>query len=250
MLRRAAASLALVLALAHGAAGSQSAAPDPALALAALRVATLAERIAKLQVQSAHGVLAERSRRALQETVRELDLEVRGARSRAAPADVRDQLLLVAILCDEQRPWALRSPTPENARKVVERAEETVWAAQKAARLAGAPEAPVIVAQRAALLSQRVSRLHFAPHGQGGERPAGLAKAQAELRAALSWLAAAPGITAPLESEFQLAQNQLDFLSPAPGARQAPARRLEFASKAGDHLLESMTRLVRLYQVP
>jgi hypothetical protein len=248
VLRRAGASFAFVLALLPCGVVAQLSAPDPALAVAALRVATLAERIAKLQVQSAHGVLAERSRRALQETVRELDVQVKRARTRAAPAEVRDQLLLVAILCDEQRPWALRTPSRENARRVVERTEETVWAAQKAARLAGASESPAIVAQRAALLSQRVSRLHLARRGAGDEGTAELANAEGELRQGLAWLAAAPGNSAQVDSELQLAHNQLEFLSPAAGSREAPARRLEFAAKAGDHLLESMTRLVRLYE--
>ena len=248
MLRRAAASLTLVLALAPFVAAGQSPGPDPALALAALRVATLAERIAKLHVQSAQGILADRGRRALQETVRDLDAQVKRARARAAPPEAREQLLLVAILCDEQRPWALRAPSRENMRKVIERTEETVWAAQKAARLAGPGEFPAIVAQRAALLSQRVSRLHLARRGAGDEGAAELAKAEDELRAALAWLAAAPGNDAQADSELQLARNQLEFLSPAAGSRDTPARRLEFAAKAGDHLLESMTRLVRLYE--
>jgi len=44
-----------------------------AQSLAALRVATLAERIAKLHAQAVQGVLAERARHALAQSVRGLD---------------------------------------------------------------------------------------------------------------------------------------------------------------------------------
>ena len=246
-MRRALAALALALA-APGAA-AQAPVGDASLPVAAMRMATLVERVAKLHAQSSHGILPERSRRALQETVRELDAQVKRARARNAPAEVRDPLLMVAILWDEQRPWALRAPTRENTRKLVERTEETVFVAEKAARLAaGGKESPALLAQRAALLSQRAARLHILRRGAGDEWVRELVASEDELRRALSRLATGPGNTPEVIAELQLADNQLEFLAPAGGSREAPARRLEFAAKAGDHLLESMSRLVRLYE--
>jgi hypothetical protein len=224
-------------------------APEASLPVAALRVATLAERVAKLQVQASYGILPERSRRALPEAVRELDAQVKRLRQRPAPAEVREPLLLVAILWDEQRPWALRPPTRENARRVVERTEETAWVAERVARLAsGGAQTPALLAQRAALLSQRATRLHIARRGAGDHTSRDLATAEDELRGAIARLARGPGNTPEVIAELQLAENQLDFLAAGGGPHARQARGLEFAAKAGDHLLESMARLVRLYE--
>jgi hypothetical protein len=220
------------------------------LAVVALRLATLAERVAKLQTQAAHGVLVDRSRRALVDVVRQLDGEARRARSRGAAPEVRDNLLLFAVLWDELKPWALRAPSRENARKVVERTEEAAWVAEKAAAAAGAEGSAVGArdAQRVALLSQRLPRLHLSRRGTGEEGQREVHAAEAELRRTLASLSAGPGNTTAALAELQLAENQLEFLAPLAPSRDPPARRLEFVAKAGDHLLESMTRLVRIYE--
>lgn len=248
-MRRALAALALVLA--SWSAGARPVAPDVPLALAALRVATLAEHVAKLHVQSSHGILPERGRRALKSAVRELDAQVKVVRARAAAPEVREASLLLAILWDEQRGWALRPPARENARRLVERTEETAWVAEKAGRLAAAgSDAPALLAQRAAMLSQRVTRLHLM--ARGPDDVLGRLAAEQELRRAIAGLADAPGHTPATLAELELARNQLEFVAPAPvaragTAREGASRRLEFTAKAGDHLLESMSRLVRLY---
>src|SRR6185436_20519172 len=62
-----------------------------------MRLAALAERIAKLHAQSAHGVMAERSRRGLAEAVRDFDALLR-ANARGAPAETRESYLLLGLL--------------------------------------------------------------------------------------------------------------------------------------------------------
>ncbi len=88
--RRRAAALAFLL-FASFAGPARAIPAEPAAAgaeaqsLTALRVATLAERIAKLQVQAAQGVLAERARRALSQSGRNFDAAVQASDAPAAP---------------------------------------------------------------------------------------------------------------------------------------------------------------------
>lgn len=225
-------------------AGAQSAA-DP-VAAAALRLATLAERMAKLQAQAAHGILPERSRRGLAEATRDFDAQLKRLRARGGSAEAREALLLLAILWDEHRPWVARAPSRENARKVIERTEEVAHVAQKLARASGGGTGAALSAQRAAMLSQRVPRLHLMRRNaaEDDER----AEATRALRSAVASLAAGPGNSPEALAELQLADNQLQFLERAVAEGEGGARRLEFIAKAGDHLMESLLRLARLYE--
>jgi hypothetical protein len=219
---------------------------DTPAALAALRLATLAERMAKLQAQAALGILPERSRRGIAEATREFEAQLKRARARNVPPDARDNLLLLAILWDEHRAWVARAPSRENARRLVERTEEVVHVAEKAARLAGPSGGPAVRAQRAAMLSQRVPRLYLLRRGPSDDAPR--QAAEQELRQEVATLAAGAGNTPEALAELQLVENQLQFLERATAEREGGPRRLEFIAKAGDHLMESLARLARLYE--
>jgi hypothetical protein len=233
---------------------SHAAQPGPALA--ALRVASLTERALKLQAQAGQSILADRSHRALAQTVRDLDAAVRGVGVPASPAELHESAAILRLLVADYRAWALKAPTRDNARKLGERAEEIAWEAAKVARLLGEAGEPAHAlaakAADASALSQRIARLllwqRWGIASSSGVNELALAKAA--LRADLDALRAAPATTSEIESELQVAENQAAFLfaaayrlaSGAEGARQ-----VDFVAKASDNMHESLERLVSLY---
>jgi hypothetical protein len=243
-----AAVAALLLGWAAGAA-----AQDPAM-----RLETLAERIAKLQAQLGQNVLAERSRRALPEAVRDFDKALREARARASGPEVRDTYILLGLLWTDYRAWALKPATRDNAKKLAERAEEVAWVASKGARLVHASGRKgtgllALEAAHAATLSQRLARLYLLRRWdvkpESAERAA--PAVEADLERTLEKLRTAPANTPEIETELQAAQGQLAFLLKAGhelDSRRANPRALEFVAKSADHLLESLERVVRLYE--
>ena len=223
-----------------------------------IRLETLTERIAKLHAQLGQGVLVERTRRALPEAVKEFDAALREVRARPAGPEIRDNYVLLALLWTEYRAWALKPATRDNARKLAERAEEVAWIAAKGARLShdAARKGTGVLALdagHAATLSQRLARLYLLrrwdvkPETSERAAPA----VEAELQRLLDKLRTAPANTPAIETELQAAQGQLAFLLQAGReleTRKAEMRTLEFAAKSADHLLESMQRVVRLYE--
>lgn len=248
-MRRARAGLVLWLALLALPAASQE---------ASLRLETLAERMAKLQAQLGQGVLAERSRRALAESMREFDNALRAATLGTSNAEARENYALLALLWRDYRAWVLKPPSKENAKRLAERAEEVAYIAAKGARLAREPGRKgagllALDAAHAATLAQRVARLQLLRHW--GLRDASLEKqlalATVDLGATMEKLRQAPLNTPELESELQVANDQLSFLVQAvkdlDGGRGS-ARQMEFIAKAGDNIMELMARVARTYE--
>ena len=225
---------------------------------ATIRLETLTERIAKLHAQVGQGVLVERSRRALPEALRDFEAALHEVRARPAGPEIRDNYVLLGLLWTEYRAWALKPATRDNARKLAERAEEVAWIAAKGARLShdAARKGTGVLALdagHAATLSQRLARLYLLrrwdvkPETSERAAPA----VEAELQRVLDKLRTAPANTPAIDTELQAAQGQLAFLLQAGrelDTRKAEMRTLEFAAKSADHLLESMQRVVRLYE--
>lgn len=248
-MRRVHALLVLMLTLLPLAAVAQ----DPAM-----RLETLTERIAKLHAQVAQGLLAERSRRALRDAVREFDVALRAATAQAPGAEARDTYLLLGLLWRDYRGWATRPPSRDNAKKIAERAEEVAWIAAKGARLVHergrrGTGRLALDAAHVATLAQRLARLHLL--ARWGVREETFTReipaTSARLAATLETLRAAPHNTPEIDTELQAAQGQLAFLLQAArelDGRRPGGRQLEFIAKSGDHILESMQRVVRLYE--
>lgn len=223
-----------------------------------MRLEGLAERIAKLQAQLGQGVLADRSRRAMPEAVRDFDTALRAVAARPSNAEIRDNYVLLRLLWQEYRAWALKPPSRDNAKRIAERAEEVAWIASKGARMVLEPGRSgtgrlALDAAHAATLSQRVARQHLLRHwGLRDEALAtSLAASSADLRATIEKLRKAPVNTPEIDTEVQVAEGQMQFLLQAAqeleGGRGS-ARQMEFIAKAGDHIYESMERAARLYE--
>jgi hypothetical protein len=231
----------------------------PALAQdPAMRLEALAERIAKFHAQLGQGVLAERSKRGLLDAVRDFDSGLRAVMARPANAEVRDNYLLLQILWQEYRGLALKAPNRDNAKKLADRVEEVAWIAAKGARLGVEPGRKgtgrlALDAAHAATLSQRVARLYLLR--RWGVRDSSIDKqldaASADLSATLEKLRDAQLNTPEVETELQVAEGQLGFLTQAAGELEGGRgnmRQMEFIAKTGDHIFESMERAARLYE--
>jgi hypothetical protein len=246
--RLARAAFALFLAVAL-----HAAAEEPAL-----RLEALAERIAKLQAQVGQGVLAERSKRALPEAVRDFDDALRNATARATTNDARENYLLLRLLWQELRPWTLKPATRDNAKRISDRVEEVAWIAAKGARMTVEPGRKgtavlALDAARVATLAQRVARLYLLRRWglRDSALTATLQASSRELRETLDRLRRSPANTPQIETELSVAAGQLQFLVQAAqeleGGRGS-LRQMEFIAKTGDHILESMERAARLYE--
>ena len=229
----------------------------PLRAVAAIRLATLAERIAKLHAQVGQGVLAERSRRALAESARDFDATLKDVTARAGSAELRDNYALLALLWQDYRDWAMRTPTRDNARKLRSRTEEVVWIAVKGAKLVqenarGATNASAVRAANAAMLAQRIAKAHLWMRWDIRDQALTqeLREANDNLRRTLETLRKSAGESGEVAAELQSVESQMRFLDDAALAlerRESGARAIEFISKTGDHIYESMERLARLY---
>lgn len=236
---------------------STKAVPDSSGAIAALRVATLAERMAKLHAQAGQGILPERTRRSLSAAMREFDSTLRQIAARAPTVEIRDNYALLMLLWREYREWLARPATRENARALRERTEETAWIAAKGARMwtehtRGAVNAGAVRASQAALLSQRIPKLYlWRRWGQRDEKLSReLREADENLARLIEALASMPADAPQIEAELRAAQTQYRFMADAARGLEAdhsPARAMEFVAKSGDNIFEAMERLAALH---
>jgi hypothetical protein len=241
-------------ALACAFAAAAAFAQDPAA-----RLESHVERIAKLHAQVGQKVLADRSKRALAETVREFEATLKAATSRATSPEARESFLLLALVARDYRAWALKPATRDTALKLEERREEAAWIAARAARLELPPGSRTgsgrnaLEALAAATAAQRLARLYLAQRWgiPGASYEAERSLAVAQLRGALERLRASAYNTPRIDTELGVAEGQLGFLLQA--ARELESGRgamqqLEFIAKASDHILESLERAARLYE--
>ena len=224
------------------------AADESGRALAALRVATAAERVLKLHAQLGQGLLAQRSRRRLNEALVQLDASVRAIGVPASPPELHESAALLAILSAQYRARAQRPPTRDAARALGERAEEIAWESAKVAH-AASPAAPLAVrAEQAAALAERIGRLvvwqswGIAP--TNGEEA--LRRARSDLASELTDLRQHGETDATIDAELGVAENQASFLLVDSAGGDAGgttrAREAELLAKASDNAAESLER--------
>jgi hypothetical protein len=248
-LRAFAAGLLLAAAaLPASAAGARAAEPF-------LRLPPAIERIARLHAQAGQGVMAQRSRRALAEALRDFDATLKAALAAAPGVEAKENYVLLAMLWHDYRDWARRPPSRESGRKLRERTEEVAWIAAKGVRLVaesarGPASATALRAAQAATASQRIAKAYlwrrWDIRDEGLDRE--LREARENLPRALDAVAATPALTAEQQAGVEAAQMQWRFLADAAAQLDAPgahadARALEFACKAADHILESLQKL-------
>ena len=224
----------------------------------AFRQPMLAERITKSFTLIGQGVLETRSKRHLEDSVKEFDAALKELQATAPNAEIRENYQLLEQLFGEFKELTSKSINLENAKQLAEQNEELVWIATKGASLIQAytkSERGQLIATSSDMrtLTQRIAKLYlFRSWGIRSEVIANdLKKAQADYRADIAKLLAAPQNTAQIKSELALAETQYLFLKQGIdrlNANKTSGTELEYMSKACDNILEVMERVTKLYE--
>ncbi|HEY2628996.1 MAG TPA: hypothetical protein VGI57_07700, partial [Usitatibacter sp.] len=224
----------------------------------AIRLEMLVERIAKLNAQVGQDILAARSRRSLDEAIRDFDETLAAVSATAPGAEARDNYNLLTLLWVQYRAWAVKPTSRDAGRKLRDRTEEMAFVAAKGTRLVqesarATSNASAIRAENAAVLAQRIAKIHlwmrWDMHDEALERA--LRESTENLRRILATLGSTPGNTPEISDELVGANAQMRFLDDAArdlAQHQSEARSIEFIAKAGDHIQVSMERVAGLYE--
>ena len=255
---------ALVFLLFAGAAIAQpKAKPAPKFdAAAALNTAArqpmLAERITKSFSLIGQQVLEFRSRRQLEDSVKEFEAGLKTLQASAPTPEIRENYQLLEQLFDEFKGLTAKPANLENAKPLAEQNEELVWIATKGAQLVqqhtkSARSDLIGTAGEMRTLTQRIAKLYlFRSWGIRSDVIANdLKKAETDYRADIDRLLKAPQNTDQIKSELALAETQWLFLKQAIerlNANRTSITELEHVSKACDNILEVMERVTKLYE--
>lgn len=233
---------------------------DAATALnAAAREPMLAERITKSFALIGQKVLESRSRRQLDDSIKEFEAGLRQLQSTAPTLEIRENYQLLEQLFDEFKSIKAKPVNLENAKALAEQNEEVVWIATKGAQLiqqhTKSTRSELIgTAGELRTLTQRIAKLYlFRSWGIRSDVIANdLKKAEADYRTAIDRLLKVPQNTEQIKSELALAETQWIFLKQAIerlNANKTSVTELEHVSKACDNILEVMERVTKLYEV-
>jgi hypothetical protein len=224
----------------------------------AIRLEMLVERVAKLNAQVGQDILVSRSRRSLDEAIRDFDETLAAVSASAPGAEARDAYSLLTLLWVQYRAWALKPANRDSARKLRDRVEEAAFVAAKGTRLVqesarAQSNASAIRAESAAVLAQRIAKIHlwmrWDMHDEALARD--LRESTENLHRILATLRTSAGNTPEITDELVGTDAQMRFLDDAArdlAQHTSEARAIEFIAKAGDHIQESMERVAGLYE--
>ena len=233
---------------------------DGAAALnTAAREPMLAERITKSFALIGQKVLEFRSRRQLDDSIKEFEAGLKTLQATAPTPEIRENYQLLEQLFDEFKSISAKPANLDNAKAIAEQNEELVWISTKGAQLiqqhTKSTRSDLIgTAGELRTLTQRIAKLYlFRSWGIRSEVIANdLKKAEADYRTAIDRLLKAPQNTEQIKSELALAETQWLFLKQAIerlNANRTSITELEHVSKACDNILEVMERVTKLYEV-
>jgi len=224
----------------------------------AVRQPMLAERITKSFTLVGQRVLETRSKRQLEDAVKEFEQALKDLQATAPTPEIKDNYQLLEQLFDEFRNITAKPVSLQNAKDLAEQNEELVWISTKGALLmqAHAKSARsdlIVIAGELRTLTQRIAKLYlFRSWGIRSDVLANdLKKAEADYRADIAKLLAAPQNTEQIKSELALAETQYLFLRQSIerlNANKSSTTELEHVTKACDNILEVMERVTKLYE--
>lgn len=253
----------VVVLFASGAHAQQKAKPAPKFDAAtaintAARQPMLAERITKSFSLVGQKVLESRSRRQLDESVREFEKGLKTLQTTAPTPEIRENYQLLEQLFDEYKGITAKPVNLENAKLLAEQNEEVVWIATKGAQLMQQHTKSVRgdligTAGELRTLTQRIAKLYlFRSWGIRSNVIANdLKKAEEDYRTDMNFLLKAAQNSEQIKSELALAETQWLFLKQAIerlNANKTSITELEHVSKACDNILEVMERVTKLYE--
>ena len=224
----------------------------------AVRQPMLAERITKSFTLVGQRVLETRSKRQLEDAVKEFEQALKDLQATAPTPEIKDNYQLLEQLFDEFRNITGKPVSLQNAKDLAEQNEELVWISTKGALLLQAHTKSarsdlIVIAGELRTLTQRIAKLYlFRSWGIRSNVLANdLKKAEADYRADIAKLLAAPQNTEQIKSELALAETQYLFLRQSIerlNANKSSTTELEHVTKACDNILEVMERVTKLYE--
>jgi len=224
----------------------------------AVRQPMLAERITKSFTLVGQRVLETRSKRQLEDAVKEFEQALKDLQATAPTPEIKDNYQLLEQLFDEFRNITAKPVSLQNAKDLAEQNEELVWISTKGALLLQAHTKSarsdlIVIAGELRTLTQRIAKLYlFRSWGIRSDVLANdLKKAEADYRADIAKLLAAPQNTEQIKSELALAETQHLFLRQSIerlNANKSSTTELEHVTKACDNILEVMERVTKLYE--
>ena len=232
---------------------------DAATALnTAARQPMLAERVTKSFALIGQKVMESRSRRQLDDSIKEFEAGLKALQTTAPTPEIRENYQLLEQLFDDFKGIKAKPANLENAKALAEQNEELVWIATKGAQLiqqhAKSAQSDLIgTSGEMRTLTQRIAKLYlFRSWGIRSDVIANdLKMAEADYRTAIDRLLKAPQNTEQIKSELALAETQWLFLKQAIerlNANKTSITELEHVSKACDNILEVMERVTKLYE--
>lgn len=224
----------------------------------AARQPMLAERITKSFTLVGQKVLETRSKRQMEDAVKEFEQALKELQATAPTPEIKDNYQLLEQLFDDYRGITSKPVSLQTAKDLAEQNEELVWISTKGAMLIQAHTKSarsdlIVTAGELRTLTQRIAKLYlFRSWGIRSDVIANdLKKAETDYRADMTKLLAAPQNTPQIKSELALAETQYLFLKQAIdrlNANKTSAMELEHVTKACDNILEVMERVTKLYE--
>jgi len=224
----------------------------------AARQPMLAERITKSFTLVGQKVLETRSKRQMEDAVKEFEQALKELQATAPTPEIKDNYQLLEQLFDDYRGITAKPVSLQTAKELAEQNEELVWISTKGAMLIQAHTKSargdlIVTAGDVRTLTQRIAKLYlFRSWGIRSDVIANdLKKAEADYRADMTKLLAAPQNTPQIKSELALAETQYLFLKQAIdrlNANKTSAMELEHVTKACDNILDVMERVTKLYE--
>ena len=224
----------------------------------AIRQPMLAERITKSFSLIGQKVLETRSKRQMEDAVKEFETALRELQATAPTPEIKENYQLLEQLFEEYKSITAKPVSLTNAKELAEQNEEVVWISTKGAMLIAAHTKSarsdlIATAGDLRTLTQRTAKLYlFRTWGIRSDVIANdLKKADTDYRANMTKLLAAPQNTAQIKSELALAETQYLFLNQAIerlNVSKLSIMELEHVTKACDNILEVMERVTKLYE--
>ena len=230
----------------------------PAALNKAFRQPMLAERITKSFTLIGQNLLTTRSKRHLEDSLKEFDVALKELQATAPTAEIKENYQLLDQLFGEFKELTSKPVNIAVAKEIAEQNEELVWISTKGAGLIldytkSARSELIATASDMRILTQRIAKLYlFRSWGIRSEVILkDLKKAEEDYRADIAKLKAAPQNTDQIKNELALAETQYLFLKQGIerlNADRTSPTELEYMSKACDNILDVMERVTKLYE--